>query len=721
MKKASLFASAAVAALLAGASAPVFAQGTGGPFADVPVDHWAYKAVDTLQKDGIVIGYPDGTYGGKRAMTRYEFAVAIARLLDKVNSKPVDLSNYVTKDDLNNALTPYAKLSDLAGLAKQSDLDALRKLVNEFQTELTTLGVDLDATKKRLDALEGRVAAIEQELKRVQVGGSTSIMGRANNRSGSRTIMDQDGAQVTGNGSGSLLHDSRVLHSVDVSVKARLSDTATAETVINYGNYLPFLGSIGSYSFQDSNIAGPHAAGVPVVGRSNQYTVVPGGVKPSQVVSQAEQFTVYKAVIEAPIKLPGVGGTDLMVGRLPIQFTPYTLKLIDTDAYFNNPETDLGDIPVDGGKIRFNLGPVTATGFAAKVDPIQYLSDESGTAFTSTHPFGYGLYAGAAHGAYGLNGSKGGLNSSLASHQVLDYSNGTSTPIRRPFGSSINPYVNGAMQIEQMAGVRASYGLAKLGTIGATYLVAAGQNVAGTIALDVPGSAGNNANFNRVFVYGADINTNIAGFGVVGSYTKSDTEGDRDNGNGTISTGSHSKITKDNEAIDGAATYAKKNFTATAGYKYIGPYFAAPGSWDKVGAYTNPVDIKGAYVRGQYNFSNALGLELGGKFYQGTGKAVNDGGLLTSDKITNLKAGLKYGLTSASNVDAGIERTEYKIGQTGLKPVEYFYNIGYGYSFTPAASFKLLYQIVDYRDKGSNFDTFDGKGGVAATQFTVKF
>ena len=56
-----------------------------GPFADVPADHWAYTAVNTLQKAGIVIGYPDGTYGGRRAMTRYEFAVAIARLLPQIN------------------------------------------------------------------------------------------------------------------------------------------------------------------------------------------------------------------------------------------------------------------------------------------------------------------------------------------------------------------------------------------------------------------------------------------------------------------------------------------------------------------------------------------------------------------------------------------------------------------------------------------------------------
>src|SRR5438128_1311760 len=88
-----------------------------GPFADVPADHWAYNSVDTLQKAGIVIGYPDGTYGGKRAMTRYEFAVAIARLLPLI--KPPDLSGYATKtdlqalsDDLNAKLANNAQAID---------------------------------------------------------------------------------------------------------------------------------------------------------------------------------------------------------------------------------------------------------------------------------------------------------------------------------------------------------------------------------------------------------------------------------------------------------------------------------------------------------------------------------------------------------------------------------------------------------------------------------
>src|SRR5215210_7400940 len=54
MKKASLFASAATATVLGLAAVPAFAQG-GGPFADVPTDHWAYQSVDRLQREGVVI------------------------------------------------------------------------------------------------------------------------------------------------------------------------------------------------------------------------------------------------------------------------------------------------------------------------------------------------------------------------------------------------------------------------------------------------------------------------------------------------------------------------------------------------------------------------------------------------------------------------------------------------------------------------------------------
>ena len=55
-------------------------------FIDVPADHWAYEAVSLLLQQGIVLGYPDGTFGGTRAITRFEMAVIVARLLQHLSS-----------------------------------------------------------------------------------------------------------------------------------------------------------------------------------------------------------------------------------------------------------------------------------------------------------------------------------------------------------------------------------------------------------------------------------------------------------------------------------------------------------------------------------------------------------------------------------------------------------------------------------------------------------
>src|ERR1051326_3603990 len=126
-------------ALLAGVAAamaiarPAMAQ---GPFADVPNDHWAYDAVNELAKQGIVNGYPDSTFGGKRALTRYEFAMAIQRMLQEVQRRidavkgtgavpPPDLSNYYTKSEIDEKLRNLPTREEVDRL--RSDVDQLRR------------------------------------------------------------------------------------------------------------------------------------------------------------------------------------------------------------------------------------------------------------------------------------------------------------------------------------------------------------------------------------------------------------------------------------------------------------------------------------------------------------------------------------------------------------------------------------------------------------------
>ena len=62
-------------AMALGVTASAYAA---NPFSDVPAGHWAYDAVNKLAAEGVVDGYPDGTYGGDKLMTRYEMAPLIS-------------------------------------------------------------------------------------------------------------------------------------------------------------------------------------------------------------------------------------------------------------------------------------------------------------------------------------------------------------------------------------------------------------------------------------------------------------------------------------------------------------------------------------------------------------------------------------------------------------------------------------------------------------------
>src|SRR5438034_3911922 len=113
-------------ALLAGVAVlicfgrPAHAQGV---FADVPTDHWAYDAVNELAAHGIFTGYPDQTFGGKRALTRYEFAVAIQRMLQDVQHR-IDAAMAAHEQKPHGGAVPPG--TDTSGLATKTEVNELR-------------------------------------------------------------------------------------------------------------------------------------------------------------------------------------------------------------------------------------------------------------------------------------------------------------------------------------------------------------------------------------------------------------------------------------------------------------------------------------------------------------------------------------------------------------------------------------------------------------------
>ena len=115
---------------------------------DVKPTDWAFQALQSLvERYGCIAGYPDRTYRGNRALTRYEFAAGLNACLDRVN-------------ELIAAST--------ADLVKKEDLATLQKLQEQFAAELATL-------RGRVDSLEARTTTLEKQ----QFSTTTKLQGEA--------------------------------------------------------------------------------------------------------------------------------------------------------------------------------------------------------------------------------------------------------------------------------------------------------------------------------------------------------------------------------------------------------------------------------------------------------------------------------------------------------------------------------------------------------------
>jgi hypothetical protein len=136
---------------------PQPAQAQGTTFPDVSANHWAYQAVTDLANEGYVKGYPDGNFLGKRALTRYEFATVIDRIVATVT----DLSTKV------NAVP--APVTPTGTPVTQDDLNKIQVLVDTFQPELDAIKANITDITTQLDALRQDVLDAKASATKAQV------------------------------------------------------------------------------------------------------------------------------------------------------------------------------------------------------------------------------------------------------------------------------------------------------------------------------------------------------------------------------------------------------------------------------------------------------------------------------------------------------------------------------------------------------------------------
>ncbi len=97
---------------------------------DVRPTDWAYQALANLvERYGCIVGYPDSTYRGNRAMTRYEFAAGLNACLNRISEILADSKG---------------------GSLNTGDLDSIHRLQSEFTTELSTLQGQTDSLEERI-------------------------------------------------------------------------------------------------------------------------------------------------------------------------------------------------------------------------------------------------------------------------------------------------------------------------------------------------------------------------------------------------------------------------------------------------------------------------------------------------------------------------------------------------------------------------------------------
>lgn len=128
-------------------------------FTDVSPNHWAYQSIKKLYEEYSVLGgFPDGTFRGNRNLTRYEFAAAVSKVMDKV------------EDLIAKGAQPGITKADLDRLKKEFMTE-----LEDSQTELKRVAKDQQDMQKDLDDTKDQIDMVKEMLPKVKFSGDAAF------------------------------------------------------------------------------------------------------------------------------------------------------------------------------------------------------------------------------------------------------------------------------------------------------------------------------------------------------------------------------------------------------------------------------------------------------------------------------------------------------------------------------------------------------------------
>jgi hypothetical protein len=336
-------------------------------FSDVQPTDWAYQALSNLiERYGCVAGYPNGTYRGSRAMTRFEAAALLNACLDRITE--------VT--------------------------DELKRLMKEFEKELAVL-------KGRVDGLEAKVAELEatQFSTTTKLKGIATFVLGANSYSGSsnsalaNTLGYTKQQLQAGQGATTFNYDVRLIFDTSFTGKDLLRTTLRSGNFGNtaYGNGVLPNNSLET-AFQESE-AGPNLVGINRLfyqfPMGDKLTVTVGGR-----VRQDDMLAMWPSVYPA----------DTVLDVFTYAGSPgaYSLNLGAGAGVFyqdNGFSFSINYVAQDGGNGNPSEGGIGTNGssetFTAQLG---YAGDNAGIAVAYTYANGFATPAGTPLASWGNMG-----------------------------------------------------------------------------------------------------------------------------------------------------------------------------------------------------------------------------------------------------------------------------------------------------------------------------
>lgn len=449
-------------------------------FPDSRANHWAYESVARLRKDGVLTGYPDGLFRGGRPASRYELAAVthaayislkartdrLSGQIDALKAK-IDQGGPVTQADLSNLKSALAAAqNDLNGVkAYGQDLSDLKKLAQEFEKELTSMGVHVEAMKDDLSHLDARITSLEKRQLPIDISGDLSAVALGGYSGSGAFGITVDG-RPTGVGRGSLAGNSldtssKVGASRDLTI---LQEAAVRMDSAN-GEGLKWSGTIVAGNMVGIN---PNSTldSVAFGDQSSHFSGAPFADGPTSLYVQDLSISFDTSLAGIPF--------NTEVGRVGYAINPYIFQRPDNSPYFDNARWDSGAWNFDGAIVTLDYGSTKFRMFGGRSN----LNAGGVVSSGALQP----MQAGAAAGPFTLGSD-------------------------RPRGAT-----PGLLTVDQSLGANLNIPVTQAGVLNLAYLWLSSDT----------SSPVNSASANGVRVVGGDLKLNHDNVGIEGGYSKSD-------------------------------------------------------------------------------------------------------------------------------------------------------------------------------------------------------